>query len=239
MLKMLIFGTPGGSSRYLPVRDEPCSTSPSAVDDHVGRAIAVEQLALGQRLAARLVVGPPRVAAGGILRRSPSGAVSGNSGSRRSSWVRRRKMRCGLSTVANRPGVAGHVLRGAEEQVAVLVERVVEQRNQPVLQFGVEIDQEIAAGDQVELGERCVAQQVVRREQADLAQVRGDPVGAVLAQEVAVQPVGRDVARDRRGIAADARDLERVLIDVGGEDLQLRRDLAPCGMCSRSRMAIE
>jgi hypothetical protein len=31
MLKMSIFGTPGDSSRYLPVRAEPCSTSPSAL----------------------------------------------------------------------------------------------------------------------------------------------------------------------------------------------------------------
>ena len=71
-----------------------------------------------------------------------------------------------------------HVLGGAEEQETGFVQRVMKQRDQAVLKLGREIDQKVPAGDQVELREGRVPQQVVHREQADLAQVAGDAIGA-------------------------------------------------------------
>jgi hypothetical protein len=104
--------------------------------------------------------------------------------------------------------------------VPALAQRVVEQRDHAVLQIRGQVDQQVAAGDQVQLRERGVLQQVVNREQADLTQVVDDAVGAVLALEVPLQPLGGDILGNAGRIAADAGDLQRVLVDVAGEDLQ-------------------
>src|SRR5215469_5733860 len=83
-----------------------------------------------------------------------------------------------------------YVLGAAEEQVAVVPEGIVEQGNDAALKLGVEVDQKVAAGDQIELGKRRVAQQIVHRKQAKLAQVARNAVAAVLAHEEALQALG-------------------------------------------------
>jgi hypothetical protein len=68
-------------------------------------------------------------------------------------------------------GVPGDGLRDAEEQEAARAQRVVEQRDHLLLQPPAEVDQQVAAGDEVEAGERRVADQAVRREDAQVAQL--------------------------------------------------------------------
>ena len=194
-----------------------------AVDHDIGRAVTLEKLAFGQAL--------QRFLLGGISRRR--GKLAPAAVRRRQRELRQPPLdqrpaaeeAMLLVDRAEQPRMARHVLRGAEKQKAAVVQGIVEQGNQPVLQLRREVDQKIAAGDQVELGERRIAQQVVRGEQADLAQLAGDAVGAVLAHEIALQPGRRDVPGDDRGEAAGAGDLQRLLVDVAGEDLQLGRAL--------------
>jgi hypothetical protein len=64
----------------------------------------------------------------------------------------------------------------------------------------------------------------VIREDAGFTYIGADSVGAVLVQEIAIEELLRHVLGDRSGVATGARDLERMLVDIGREDLQLRRD---------------
>ncbi len=57
----------------------------------------------------------------------------------------------------------------------------------------VEIDQEVAAADQVQARERRIACHVLPREDAQVANVLRDPVLAVLPDEETLQALGRDV----------------------------------------------
>ncbi len=103
----------------------------------------------------------------------------------------------------------------------------MEQGDDPVLQLGREIDEEVAAGDQVELGEGGVADHVVRREDAHLAQLLDHAVGVALLGEPAGEPLRADVVGDRRRIAPDPGGGERAGVDVGREDLHVRAHVPP------------
>ena len=76
-------------------------------------------------------------------------------------------------------GEAGDRLRAAQDEVAVLAQPVVETGDHPALQGGAEVDQQVAAADQVEVGERRVARHVVAREDAQLANGLVDLVAAL------------------------------------------------------------
>lgn len=64
-----------------------------------------------------------------------------------------------------------HVLGIAEKQIAVGQQREVEQRDQAVLKLRVEVDQQVAARDEVKPRERRVLDDVVLGEDAHLAQL--------------------------------------------------------------------
>src|SRR5689334_5205575 len=113
-----------------------------------------------------------------------------------------------------------HVLRRAEEKIAILIEGIVRQRDDPVLQVTVEIDEKVAAGYQVHLGERRIPQQVVHREQAYFPKLVGNPVGSVLPHEEPVQALRGYIVRDGRRIASAARSLYGLQVDVAREDLE-------------------
>ena len=57
----------------------------------------------------------------------------------------------------------------AEKKIATRPQRVMEQRNDPILQLGTKIDQEIAARNQVYARERRIADDAVGGEDAQLA----------------------------------------------------------------------
>jgi hypothetical protein len=129
-----------------------------------------------------------------------------------------------LRLAVDRPEVIGHVgdgLAPAEEDEAGGLEREVHQRQGPLLQGGVEVDEEVAAAHQVEAGEGRVFHHVVRREDHRLAHRAGDLVAVPLAHEEARQPLGRDVGADAVRVAGRGGELDGVAVDVGREDLQV------------------
>src|SRR5215831_5331257 len=89
------------------------------------------------------------------------------------------------------------------------------------LKIAIEIDEEVAAGDEIELGEGRVLQKTMVREKHDVAQLALDAEMIALAGEEPAQPLFADVGLDRFGIAAFARDRKRARVHVGGEDLNL------------------
>src|SRR5438270_3389507 len=74
----------------------------------------------------------------------------------------------------------GDVLRGPEEQVATLPQGEVEHRNDLRLELAAQIDEEVAAGNQIDARERGVASDAVCREYAHLPQALVHHVAAVI-----------------------------------------------------------
>src|SRR5260370_37192783 len=95
-----------------------------------------------------------------------------------------------------------HVTKGSERKGPAIPQGEVKQRDYPVLQRRVEIDEQVAARDQVEPGERRVLDEVVHREDAHLAHVLGDAVAIAVLHEKALEPLGRYAAGDRLGITS-------------------------------------
>ena len=118
-------------------------------------------------------------------------------------------------------------LGGAEEEHAVRVERVVKERDELLLEVRAEVDEEVAAADQIELGERRVLDQVVLREHEHVAEALVHAVGAAvgLEREEAGEALGADVGRDADRIQPGARDGDRAAVEVGREDLHRLRAL--------------
>ena len=97
----------------------------------------------------------------------------------------------------------------------------MKQRHEPVLQLRVQIDQQVAAGDQVELGEGRILDQVLHGEDGHLADVLADAIGAVVAGEVALQTLRRDIAGNALRVAAVARRFDGVVVQVRAEQLHV------------------
>src|SRR5258707_445660 len=118
---------------------------------------------------------------------------------------------------------AHHALGAPEYEVAGLVEAVVEGRDDPLLKRGGEVDEDVAAGDQVQLREGRVTGQVVPHENAQLAHDLVDAVAAVRLDEVPPPALLAQLAYDAVGVEALARSADPPLADVGAENLERAR----------------
>ena len=118
--------------------------------------------------------------------------------------------------------VPGDVLRCAEEQQSAGPQREMEDRNHPVLEVGVEVDEEVPARQQVDPREGRVLDQIVRREDAHLPQVLDHAVGVALLHEPPAEPLRRHMFGDRARIAAGPRRAERARVEIGRENLHRR-----------------
>ena len=87
---------------------------------------------------------------GQVWHRSAAAPEGLKLGSARSPVSRRPKIRCFSSTIAELLGFARDAFRWSEEQKTAGLQRVMECLHDPVLQLGVEVDQDVAAGDQIE-----------------------------------------------------------------------------------------
>ncbi len=101
--------------------------------------------------------------------------------------------------------------------------REVDDLERALLRLRIEVDEEVAAADQVEARERRVLHQVVGGEYDRLAQLAADPVAAHVTVEKAAQTFLGNVGRDGRRVDALARGPDRVLVEVRREHLQRRR----------------
>ena len=115
-----------------------------------------------------------------------------------------------------------HGLGGAQKEAAVRVQGVMEQGDKLLLQHPVHVDQQVAATEQVELGERRVLEHVLLGEDDHVADAFMDAVAAAgLLDEEARQPMRRDVGDDVGGVGADAGLRDGAAVDVRGEHLNL------------------
>jgi hypothetical protein len=121
---------------------------------------------------------------------------------------------------------AAGVLARPEEKEPPGLQREVEERQDGLLRVRLEVDQQVPAGDQVEPRERRVADQVVRREHDALAERLRDLIAVLAQREEPLPALAADTGDLLFGIEAGARHLQRCLVHVGGEDLDVHRPAA-------------
>ena len=96
----------------------------------------------------------------------------------------------------------------------------MKQRNQLFLHFRRQINQQIAAAQNVELGEGRIHDQVLRRKDHQLANLLAHLVTtALFLRKEPLQPFFGNLGGDRRGKYPEARLVNRVPVKVGGKDL--------------------
>ena len=119
-------------------------------------------------------------------------------------------------------GVLGQGFRCAEKQITARPQRIMKYRQQLLLQLLVEIDQQIAARDQVDPRERRIADHAVRGEDAQVAHLLAERIADAVAAEKAVDPLWADILQHRRRIACRPGNGDRRVVDIGREHDDLR-----------------
>src|SRR5215831_4501305 len=85
---------------------------------------------------------------------------------------------------------SGRIVGGfgcTKQQKRARIERIVKGVAHLVLQISIEVDQDVAAGNQVDMGEWRVLEQVMQCEQDRIAQLLADPVAVAFADEESPQ----------------------------------------------------
>ena len=103
----------------------------------------------------------------------------------------------------------------------------MEQRADLLLKLAVEVDQEVAARDEIEPQERRIPDHAVLLEQHELPDAVAHAVARPLVDEEAVEAIGADVGRDRLRVSSLTGDGERMAVEIGGDDLDPRLDPPP------------
>ena len=111
------------------------------------------------------------------------------------------------------------VLRGAEQQVGVRVQCVVEDPHHPLLHRCLHVDEHVAARDEVEPCERRILADIVARKDDEIAYLAAHLIALVARREEARETLGRDVLLDPGWIRRRARTRERLLVHVRREIL--------------------
>ena len=114
------------------------------------------------------------------------------------------------------------VFRRSQKQPSARPQRVVEDGDEPLLQVGIQIDEQIAAHDHVDAREGRVLDQIVIGDTHHVADRLREHEIVVLRKEIAVEQFERHVLDGALRIAGGPRLLQHRLVDVGGEDLHVR-----------------
>src|SRR5437867_3644678 len=223
-------GAPVAGSRYLPVRAEKCSASARAlITTQAGayRSSSTRSSAVTNACGPETAPGATgaRGWRSGGHRRGQCLDEAGDGGAALEDAV----LAVHCAEQLRRPD---QVFGGSEKQVATGVQGVVEQTVHVFLDIGLEVDQQVAAHDEVETGERWVLDQVVDGEETHLPDFLRDLIHMIVPDEESLQALRRDVLGDAFGVAAVARELQRLVVDVPGEDLHPRARVVPQNLLS-------
>ena len=117
--------------------------------------------------------------------------------------------------------MTANALRWRQEEDPTWLQGIMESGNQPILQFRLQVDHQVAATDQVQLGEGRILDDVLDGEHHHLADFLLDPVAGIFLDEEATQPFRRDVGGDIGRIDTRAGDGDGIVIEVGTVELDL------------------
>ncbi len=115
-------------------------------------------------------------------------------------------------------GTGGQPLRGPQEEDPPGPEGEMEQGHQLALQVRLEVDEDVAAGDEVQRGERRIPHEVLHGEYAHVPQFLGDAEEGPLGHEEPGQAIRGYAPQGIGGVPAGLGVHERAGVDVGGED---------------------
>ena len=118
--------------------------------------------------------------------------------------------------------ISPQALGSAEHQKTAGFERIVQSRDHPLLQHRAQVDQQIAATDQVQVGERRIFGHILLGKDAHLPYRFDNLISPVDSHEEPPQTLRRDAGDQSLGIEAGAGPVERAVADVGGENLERR-----------------
>src|SRR3954469_11017671 len=93
-------------------------------------------------------------------------------------------------------------LGSTEKEKAVGLEGIMKDREHFSLQRAIEINENVAATDQVHVRKRRIIKEILPRENDGVAQALGDAVTAVFFGEKAAEPFGRDIMHKALGVKA-------------------------------------
>ena len=96
----------------------------------------------------------------------------------------------------------------------------MKERQQFFLQFRGQVDQKIAADDEIEPGKGGVHDDVLGGEGHHRPDLLADPVGLPILDKEALEAFGGDVGDDVGRVAPEAGLGDGVRVEVGGKDLQ-------------------
>ncbi len=196
------------------------------INDNAGRCKATQQQPVKQRgLGGARAVGRRRGCAGGELR-----------------WGRRRQRPAGapenfrlcVHDLEVVPQLADALGRPQKQQ-SVPLQGVMEERQQPALCRAVQIDEQVAAGDEVEFRERRVLADVLRREDDQFPDFLIEPIVAVFLGEEPLPPFARHVHRDAVRVNPGAGVVDSLAVQVRAENLKGEPLFHPLGAFPQRR----
>ena len=126
---------------------------------------------------------------------------------------------------AKQTGRALRAFGRAEEQETVGVQGIMEDAADLLLKLAIEIDEQVAARDEIEPGEWRVLEQAVAGEQDRVPKLSLGPVVVSLPREKAAKTLLADVGLDRDRVSALASNGKPTGIQIGTENLDLRADV--------------
>ena len=97
----------------------------------------------------------------------------------------------------------------------------MEQAENPLLHIGIEVDQHVAATDQVELRERRIADHILFGEHHQIAHLLADAIGVLPMDEIAAEQIARDVGGNALRVNARPGERQGVVIDVRRENVNV------------------
>ena len=111
-------------------------------------------------------------------------------------------------------------LRAAQKQDPFGVEGIVKEGHQFFLQLRGQVDQEVAAAQDIELGEGGVHDDVLHGEDRHLPDIFGEAVAVLFFDEEPSEPLGRHIRGDVGRKDPLAGLVDGFTVEVGGEDLE-------------------
>src|SRR5205085_124592 len=106
------------------------------------------------------------------------------------------------------------IFRRAQEQKSARVQGEMEKGQQTFLQIHFEIDQQVTARNQIQLGERRILDEAVRRKNAELPHFLAHLVAVLFLAKKAAQTFRRNLFHRLRRITRLAGDFERSSIEI-------------------------
>ena len=129
---------------------------------------------------------------------------------------------CAVLSSEQRVAAGIGCFRLAEKQVTAGTQREVKGLQEPLLRRPIEVNEDVATGDQVQMRKGRVLDDVMRREQHHLAQLPANPV-TDRSREKASQSLIGHVGDFGIGVEPLASDGDGALVEVGRKHLNARR----------------